>query len=144
MRASQLSHATTLRRIIDEKIVDISDIIAFDSRCALPEQKKELPKITHSNIVDEIRMVAERVDSLYISIDLDVIDPSFIPGVSHPESGGLSITDLISILRAAFTTGKVNYTDIVEFNPLIDSSELSAIGARDIVKEILTGYAMNL
>lgn len=140
MGGYQLSHATTLRRVIDENIVDISDVIAFDIRCALPEQKKELPSITHSNIADEIQSIAERVDFLYISVDLDVVDPSFIPGVSHPESGGLSVVELVSILRTAFSTGKVKFADIVELNPLIDKSELSAIAARDIVKEILTGF----
>ena len=144
MGGYQLSHATTLRRIIDEKIVDISDVIAFDIRCALPEQKKELPKITQSNIKDEIQSLAERVDYLYISVDLDVVDPSFIPSVSHPESGGLSIVELVTILRTAFATGKVKYTDIVELNPLIDKSNLSAIAARDILKEILTGFAAHM
>ncbi|MFW9844022.1 MAG: arginase family protein [Candidatus Thorarchaeota archaeon] len=143
MGGYQLSHATTLRRIIDEKIVDIGDIVAFDIRCALPEQKKELPKITKENIATEIQDLAEGVDYLYISIDLDVVDPSFIPGVSHPEAGGLSIIELVSILRSAFATRKVKYTDIVELNPLIDKSEISAIAARDILKEILTGYALN-
>lgn len=141
MGGYQLSHATTLRRITDEKIVDTSDVVAFDIRCALPEQKKELPEVTHETIVNEIRSLAERIDNLYISIDLDVIDPSIIPGVSHPESGGLSIVDLITILRTAFSTGKVNYTDIVELNPLIDKSAISTIAARDILKEVLTGFA---
>jgi agmatinase len=143
MGGYQLSHATTLRRIIDDKIVDINDVIAFDIRCALPEQKKELPRITKENIESEIQALAERVDYVYISIDLDVIDPSFSPGVSHPESGGLSIPDLVTILRTAYATGKVNYTDIVELNPLIDKSEISVIAARDLLKEILTGYALN-
>jgi len=143
MGGYQLSHATTLRRIIDEKIVSISDVVAFDIRCALPSQKKELPNITKKNITDEIQGLAERVDHIYISIDLDVVDPSFIPGVSHPESGGLSIVELVSILRTAFSTGKVSYTDIVELNPLLDKSELSAIGARDVLKEVITGMASN-
>jgi agmatinase len=141
MGGYQLSHATTLRRIIDEKIVNIKDVVAFDIRCALPEQKKELPRITHKNISSEIQELAEKVDNVYLSIDLDVIDPSFIPGVSHPESGGLSVVDLVSILRTAYATGKIKYTDVVELNPLVDKSEMSAIAARDIVKEILTGYA---
>lgn len=141
MGGYQLSHATTLRRIIDEKIVDIDDVIAYDIRCALPTQKKELPKVTKSIISQEIRDLAERIDHLYISIDLDVLDPTIVPGVSHPESGGLSVVELVTILRTTFATGKVNYTDIVELNPLLDISHLSAIAARDIVKEILTGFA---
>jgi len=141
MGGYQLSHATTLKRIIDDKIVDIDDVIAFDIRCALPEQKKELPKVTKLTIKQEIHALAERVDHLYVSIDLDVLDPSIAPGVSHPESGGLSIEELVSIIRTAFSSGKVKYSDIVELNPLIDTSGLTAIAARDIVKEILTGFA---
>ncbi|MHA1635983.1 MAG: agmatinase [Candidatus Thorarchaeota archaeon] len=141
MGGYQLSHATTLRRIIDENIVSINDVVAFDIRCALPEQKKELPNITKKNITDEIQSLSERVDNVYISVDLDVVDPSFIPGVSHQESGGLSVVELVAILRTAFATGTVKYADVVELNPLIDKSETSAIAARDIVKEILTGFA---
>jgi len=141
MGGYQLSHATTLRRIIDDGIVNTEDVIAFDIRCALPEHKKELPKISRDNVVSEIQSLGERVDQLYVSIDLDVVDPSFIPGVSHPESGGLSIVELVTILRTTYSTGKVNYTDIVELNPLLDKSNLSAIGTRDILKEVLTGYA---
>lgn len=140
MGGYQLSHATTLRRIIDEKILEVGDVIAFDIRCALPEHKKELPEITNVNIASEIQSVAERVDNLYISVDLDVLDPSIIHSVSHPEFGGLSVVELVTILRTAFATGKIKYTDIVELNPLIGTSELGAIVARDIVKEILTGF----
>ena len=143
MGGYQLSHATTLKRIIDEKIIEIDEVIAFDTRCAIPEQRKELPKITELTIKQEIQDLAERVDHLYVSIDLDVLDPSIAPGVSHPESGGLSIEELVSILRIAFSTGKVKYSDIVELNPLIDGADLSSIAARDIVKEILTGFAVH-
>jgi agmatinase len=143
MGGYQLSHATTLRRIIADKLVEIDNVIAFDIRCALPEQRKELPEITHENIVDEIEELSKRVDQIYVSIDLDVIDPSIIPGVSHPESGGLTISELVTYLRRVFKTGKVKYTDIVELNPLLDKTERSAIAARDIVKEVLTGYAIN-
>ena len=143
MGGYQLSHATTLRRIINDKIVEIEDVIAFDIRCALPQQKKELPKVTKLTIKQEIQALAERVDHLYVSIDLDVLDPSIAPGVSHPESGGLSVEELVSIIRIAFSTGKVKYSDIVELNPLIDTSGITAFASRDIVKEVLTGFAAN-
>ena len=143
MGGYELSHATTLRRIIADGIVKTEDSIAYDIRCALPEQRKELPTITKDNVVDEIQALAGRIDYLYVSVDLDVLDPSYIPGISHPESGGLSVIELVNILRKTYATGKVDYTDIVELNPLLDKSNLSAITARDILKEVLTGYAQN-
>jgi arginase family enzyme len=61
--------------------------------------------------------------------------------VAHPESGGLMMEELTSLIRSTFETGKVRYADIVELNPLVDKSNLTSIAARDVVKEILTGFA---
>ncbi|TFG31356.1 arginase family protein [Candidatus Thorarchaeota archaeon] len=143
MGGYQLSHATTVRRIIDEKIVNTEDIIAYDIRSALPEHKTELMIEQKTSISDNLSDLDDRVDHIYISIDLDVLDPPLVPGVSHPESAGLSMIQLVNILRAAFATGKVHHTDLVELNPLIDKDGITAIVARDLVKEILTGYALS-
>jgi agmatinase len=142
----QLSHATTVRRIVDDRLVKIEDIAAFDLRSALPEQRNELtgsavPKLSLDGFTTSIKTIGKNVDYLYVSIDLDVLSPEVAPGVSHPESGGLSVLDLVTALRAAFSTGKVIYVDLVEFNPLADKSDLTSTAARDLVKEILTGFA---
>ena len=60
---------------------------------------------------------------------------------SDPESGGPDVETLAGFIRACFATGKVRYVDVVELNPLVDTSGLGAIAARDIVKEVLTGFA---
>jgi agmatinase len=142
----QLSHATTVRRIVDDELVKIADVAAFDLRSALPDQRNELtgsavPKLSLEGITTNIKTIGKNVDYLYVSIDMDVLSPEVAPGVSHPESGGLSVIELVTALRAAFSTGKVRFVDIVELNPLIDKSDLTANAARDLVKEILTGFA---
>jgi agmatinase len=146
MGGYQLSHATTVRRIVDDGLVKIEDIAAYDLRSALPEQRNELtgsavPKITLSGVTARIKAIGKNVDELYVSIDLDVLSPEIAPGVSHPESGGLSILEIVEAIRSAFSTGKVRFVDLVELNPLLDKSDLTATAARDIVKEILTGFA---
>jgi agmatinase len=146
MGGYQLSHATTVRRIVDDGLVKIEDIAAFDLRSALPEQRNKLtasavPKVSLDGFITSVKTLGKSVDQLYVSVDLDVLSPEVAPGVSHPESGGLSMLDLVKALRAAFSTGKVGFVDLVEMNPLIDKSDLTAIAARDIVKEILTGFA---
>ncbi|MFW9813148.1 MAG: arginase family protein [Candidatus Thorarchaeota archaeon] len=146
MGGYQLSHATTVRRIVDDGLVRIEDIAAYDLRSALPEQRNELtgsalPKLSLDGFATRIKTIGKNVDELYMSIDLDVLSPEIAPGVSHPESGGLSIIDLVKALRAAFSTGKVRFVDIVELNPLIDKTDLTATAARDVTKEILTGFA---
>ncbi|MHA2373546.1 MAG: arginase family protein [Candidatus Thorarchaeota archaeon] len=148
MGGSTLSHATTLKRIISEEIVQKEDVVAHDLRSALPNQRNELatenPLQRHNlkSFTDSITDIANRVDSLYISIDLDVLRPEIAPGVSHPESGGIDMVELVKLLRACFDTMKVVYVDIVELNPLLDKSGLTTAAARDAVKEILTGFTI--
>ncbi len=140
-----LSHASTVKRIISEDLVLVENFVGYDFRCALPDQKDELGKsacpTNLTEFEESVARVSENVDSLYISIDLDVLQPHLVPGVSHPESGGLSIHELVKALDICFRSRKVRYSDIVEFNPLLDNSQITSITARDIVKAIFTGHA---
>ena len=71
---------------------------------------------------------------LYISIDMDGIDPAFAPGVSHPEPGGLTVRELLAILYKQ--TAPVVGADIVEYNPDNDPTGVTAILAAKLVKEL--------
>ncbi|MFX1484079.1 MAG: arginase family protein, partial [Promethearchaeota archaeon] len=142
----QLSHATGVRRIVEGGIVSIDDIAAYDLRSALPDQREALTGVKNPNLSKEqfkqrVKEIGARVDNLYVSVDMDVLSPQIAPGVSHPESGGLSMSELSELLLCVFETGKARFADIVELNPLIDESGITTIAARDIVKEILTGFA---
>ena len=72
---------------------------------------------------------------IYISLDIDAIDPAFAPGVSHHESGGFSSRDVISMLQQL--KGNVVGADLVEFNPTRDPSGMTAMLAAKLYKEIL-------
>ena len=71
---------------------------------------------------------------LYISFDMDVLDPAFASGVSHYEPGGLSTRQVISIIHSL--NAKVVGADIVEFNPRRDPLGITAMAAAKILKEI--------
>lgn len=71
---------------------------------------------------------------LYISIDLDGIDPSEAPGVSHPEPGGLTVREVLAVLRRQ--TGRIVGADIVEYNPRFDQHERTAIVAAKLLREL--------
>jgi arginase family enzyme len=71
---------------------------------------------------------------LYISIDLDALDPAFAPGVSHHEPGGLSTRELISVLQRLRCP--VIGADIVEYNPTRDINGMTATVAAKLVKEV--------
>ena len=71
---------------------------------------------------------------LYISIDLDGIDPSEAPGVSHPEPGGLTVREVLAVLQRQ--TAAIVGADIVELNPRFDNNDRTAIVAAKLVREL--------
>lgn len=71
---------------------------------------------------------------LYISIDLDGLDPAFAPGVTHPEPGGLTVRELLSILHRQ--TAPIIGADIVEYHPARDVGDVTAILAAKLVREV--------
>lgn len=71
---------------------------------------------------------------LYISIDLDALDPAFAPGVSHHEPGGLSVRDILAVLRRV--PGPIIGADVVEYNPDRDINGMTAVVAAKFVKEL--------
>jgi agmatinase len=71
---------------------------------------------------------------LYISIDMDALDPAFAPGVSHHEPGGLSVRDILSVLRRMRSS--IIGADVVEYNPSRDVNGVTAVVAAKLVKEI--------
>ena len=70
----------------------------------------------------------------YVSIDMDSLDPAFAPGVSHPEPGGLTMRELIDAIKEL--PAHVVAGDIVELNPLKDSTGITAAAAAKLVKEL--------
>jgi len=72
---------------------------------------------------------------IYISFDMDVLDPAFAPGVSHREPGGMSVREAIAHLHAI--EGDIVGADVVEYNPVRDLGDMTATVAAKIVKEIL-------
>jgi agmatinase len=72
---------------------------------------------------------------IYISFDVDSLDPAFAPGVSHREPGGMSVREAISHLRTI--SGQIVGADLVEYNPKQDVSGLTATVCGKLLKEIL-------
>lgn len=72
---------------------------------------------------------------VYITFDIDVLDPAFAPGISHREPGGMSVREAIAHLHAI--RGNIVGADVVEFNPKQDVSGLTAMVCGRILKEIL-------
>ncbi len=96
-------------------------------------------------IVPMKSFVAEQVPvldgPLYISLDLDGIDPAEAPGVSHPEPGGLTVRELLAVLDRQ--VAPIIGADIVELNPVRDKGGVTAIVAAKFVREIASLMTRN-
>jgi arginase family enzyme len=73
--------------------------------------------------------------AVYVSLDLDVLDPAFAPGVSHHEPGGLATREVVGLLQRL--RGRVVGADLVELNPTRDPSGVTAMVAAKLVKELV-------
>jgi agmatinase len=131
----RLSHACPVARILEDGLVE--NLTQAGIRSMTPEHKALARK--HKVWMIEARefpekLVLEFKNPLYISLDLDVFDPAFAPGVSHHEPGGLSsrqVLDLIHNLKA-----RIVGFDLVELNPSRDVSGITAALAFKLIKEI--------
>ena len=61
-------------------------------------------------------------DAIYLSIDIDVLDPAYAPGTGTPESGGLSTRQMMQVIKSLFRELPIKAMDIVEVSPLLDTT----------------------
>ena len=130
------SHASPFARIMENNLAISLTQIGIRTMNDHQQDQAERYKvkiITMDQFSSDIKLKFE--DPIYISIDLDGIDPSFAPGVSHPEPGGFSTRDIITIISNI--SGKVIGADIVEYNPKKDMNNITAITAAKLLKELM-------
>ena len=130
------SHASPFARIMENNLA--SSLTQIGIRTMNDHQKNQAMQYGVNVIAMDQQsrdLKLNFVDPVYISIDLDGLDPAFAPGVSHPEPGGLSTREVIDIISNI--NGKVIGADIVEYNPDRDINNLTAITAAKLLKEVM-------
>lgn len=132
---NRYSHACPFARIMEEKLA--SRLIQIGIRTLNRHQRKQAQRFGVEIIDMRNLQKATAVDwrnPVYLSIDLDVLDPAFAPGVSHYEPGGMSTRRLIELVQALPVP--IAGADIVEFNPKRDPHGITAMVAVKILKEV--------
>ncbi|HZQ71105.1 MAG TPA: agmatinase [Terriglobales bacterium] len=130
------SHACPFARILEESMV--KQLIQVGIRTMNPHQKKQAEKYEVQVIeMEKLPMYdrLKRAGPVYISFDVDALDPAFAPGVSHREPGGMTVREAMRHLHAI--TGDIVGADLVEYNPKQDVSNLTAAVCGKILKELL-------
>jgi agmatinase len=134
---SRNSHACPFARIMEEGLAN--RMVSVGIRAANPHQREQADRFGVETVFagDDWRSAVASLEApLYLSIDLDVLDPAFAPGLSHPEPGGLSVREVIELIHA-LPHPPVG-ADLVELNPDLDLNNLTAMVAAKLLKEILS------
>ena len=129
------SHACPFARILED--CPGVTLVQVGIRTLTPHQREQVARFGVNCI--EMRQFAEgarpAVDgAVYVSVDIDGIDPAFAPGVSHREPGGLSVRDVLTMIHRL--AGPIVGADVVEYNPGTDLDGMTAIVAAKIVREV--------
>jgi arginase len=132
---NRLSHACPFARIMEERLA--RRLVQVGIRTMNDHQRRQADRFD-VEVIDMAAWEGGRRPAVggevYLSIDLDGIDPAFAPGVSHREPGGLSVRDVITLVHQ--TGGTLVGADIVEYNPRQDVSGVTAVVAAKLVKEV--------
>lgn len=142
LNGDRYSHACPFARIMEDRLA--SRLVQAGIRTLNRHQREQALRFKSEihEMKDWKGIPPLRFDGpLYISLDMDVLDPAFAPGVSHPEPGGLSTREVIRIIQSVEAPVIVG-ADLVEYNPDLDFQEITARAAAKLVKELAARMAV--
>ena len=153
------SHGSPIRRLIADEHIPGSNFVQVGLRGFYPDQAThnwmqdqgmkthfmaEVERYGFEKVMDTAidQALAAGAEHLYISFDMDVIDPAFAPGTGTPEPAGLTPREVFPMLRRLAHEVGIVGAEIVEMNPLVDPGYTTALVANRCLVEIITGVAM--
>ncbi len=153
---AEYTHGTPFRRAVEEGILDTEAISHVGTRGPLygvrdleDDRRFGFGIVTSSDVyrqgVDEVvDRLRTRIGNrpLYVSVDIDVLDPAHAPGTGTPEAGGITSRELLEILRGLRGLNLVG-ADVVEVAPAYDHAELTGVAASHVAYELVTLMADN-
>lgn len=151
------SHGTPMRRLIESGAVRGRNFVQIGLRGYWPpadvfawmrEQEMTwhlMHEVWERGIApvmaDAVARASDGCDAIYLSVDIDVLDPGTAPGTGTPEPGGMSAVDLLRAVRAVALETPLVALDVVEVSPPYDHAELTVNNAHRVILEVLAGLA---
>src|SRR6202048_5038107 len=152
------SHATPMRRLIESGAIPGRNFVQVGLRGYWPEREtfewmqaqgmrwhlmgELLDRGVETVIGQAIQEALDGPEYIYLSVDIDVLDPGFAPGTGTPEPGGMQPADLLRAVRNISLRTKLVGMDVVEVSPPYDHSEITAQNANRVILESLSGLAV--
>jgi agmatinase len=153
----EVSHGTPFYRLVEQGHLDPSRYVQIGLRGYWPGEAEfvwQAEKGVTSLFMHDVRTLGiEEVvgrtvglvgdGPVFLTVDVDVLDPAFAPGTGTPEPGGMTTGDLLWAARTVATELELVGADVVEVIPTaVGSADITALAADRIVREILTGIAL--
>lgn len=152
-----VGHGTPMRRLIDTGTVRGDRFLQLGLRGYWPDAKTldwmrdqgmrsyEMTEIHHrglNTVLDEsFSILTNECDGVFLSVDIDVVDPGMAPGTGTPEPGGMTSRELLESVRRICLELPIVGIDVVEVAPAFDSADITAILANRVVLEALSAIA---
>jgi len=153
----ELSHGTIMRRLVEEGSIDPRRYVQIGLRGYWPGEKEFtwqreqgitslfMHEVRDLGIKEVTRQAVEAVGDgpIFLTVDIDVLDPAFAPGTGTPEPGGMTTAELLWAVREVARRTEMIGADMVEVIPTgVGSADVTALAADRIVREILGGIAL--
>ena len=153
----ELSHGTIMRRLVEDGHVDPKRYVQIGLRGYWPgpeafswQREQGITSLFMHDVRERgIRAIVEECveqvgeGPVFLSVDIDVLDPAFAPGTGTPEPGGMTTSELLWAAHGVASRLQVVGADLVEVIPtLVGSADVTALAAERVVREILGGIAL--
>jgi agmatinase len=136
-----LSHSTVMRKVIDHlgegRLFQIGVRSGTEDEFKLARRMKSIFSLDSSSLSSMIKRLRNK--PVYITLDLDVMDPSLLPGVGTPEPGGFTFQEIISLLKKLQALHVIGF-DMVELTPDYDPTGISSVTASVILREMILTF----
>jgi agmatinase len=158
MMGHLIGHGMPIYRLIEEGLVPGKNFIQVGLRGYYPDEEAfkwmreqgfkyhtmaDIEKRGFPAVMNEvIKEANDGPEYIFVSFDIDTLDPAYAPGTGTPEPGGLTPREAFPILRRLCAETNVIGFELVELSPMIDPTYVSALVANRLIKECMTGMAM--
>jgi agmatinase len=154
---AELSHGTIMYRLVEQGHVDPARYVQVGLRGYWPGEKEfgwQRERGVTSLFMHDVRdrgiravvedaLAATGAGPVFLSVDVDVLDPAFAPGTGTPEPGGMTSADLLWACREIGSRAELVGMDIVEVSPTqVGGADTTALIADRVVREVITGLAL--
>lgn len=120
-----------IRSFLEDELLFLADHPEIEVHTARNVYTRGIKNVAH-DVVEQLG----GVHAVYVTLDIDALDPAFAPGTGTPEAAGLSTRDVLELLHIVFSKLPIRALDIVEVSPPLDHADITSVAAAKVIYEV--------